>query len=89
MKVLVTAKSAIRHNLEDKLHEIKAPTLLIWGQQDTITPHYVGEKFNELLPNSELIFIDKCGHAPMMEHPRVFNDILEGFLKEQGLYKPG
>jgi pimeloyl-ACP methyl ester carboxylesterase len=87
MKVLVTAKSAIRHNLEDKLEDIVAPTLLIWGQQDTITPHYVGEKFNELIPNSELVFIDECGHAPMMEHPEQFNNILESFLIKQGVLK--
>ena len=84
MKVVVTAKSAIRHNVENKLKDISAPTLLIWGKQDTITPHYVGEKFHELLPNSRLEFIDKCGHAPMMEHPTHFNLLLLDFLKELG-----
>lgn len=80
IRVLATAKSAIRHNLGDKLHEIKAPTLLVWGNQDTITPPFVGEKFKELIPHAKLFFIDKCGHAPMMEHPDVFNKMLEDFL---------
>jgi pimeloyl-ACP methyl ester carboxylesterase len=80
--IIATAKSALRHNLADKLHLIKAPTLLVWGKQDQITPKFVGDKFHELLPNSELIFIDKCGHAPMMEHPELFNQYLENFLKK-------
>jgi pimeloyl-ACP methyl ester carboxylesterase len=84
IRVVATAKSAVRHNLSDKLHAIKAPTLLIWGKQDTVTPPFVGEKFHELIENSELHFVDQCGHAPMMEKPAVFNDILEKFLAKQG-----
>ena len=82
MRVLATAKTAIRHNVGERLGAIKADTLLIWGHQDTITPHYVGEQFNELIENSRLEFIDKCGHAPMMEHPKRFNQILGKFLQE-------
>ncbi|TWI81609.1 pimeloyl-ACP methyl ester carboxylesterase [Lacibacter cauensis] len=80
IKVIALAKSAIRNNLGDELKEIKTPTLLIWGNNDTITPPFVGKEFNKLIPNSELHFIDKCGHAPMMERPDEFNEILNGFL---------
>jgi pimeloyl-ACP methyl ester carboxylesterase len=80
IKVLALAKSAIRNNLGDELKEIKMPTLLIWGNNDTITPPFVGKEFNRLIPHSELHFIDKCGHAPMMERPNEFNEILSGFL---------
>ncbi|MBK6947262.1 MAG: alpha/beta hydrolase [Haliscomenobacter sp.] len=82
IRVIATAKSAVRHNLGDKLHDLSAPTLLVWGNQDTITPPFVGEKFRELIPNSRLVMIDRCGHAPMMEHPEEFNKSLEAFLKE-------
>ena len=82
IRVIKTAKSALRHNLADKLDQIKAPTLLIWGQQDTITPPFVGKKFHELINNSQLIFVDECGHAPMMEHPALFNGHLGKFLSE-------
>ncbi len=82
IRVIATAKSAVRHNLGDKLHQITLPTLLIWGKQDQITPPFVGEKFSELLENSRLIFVDECGHAPMMEHPDTFNRHLESFLDE-------
>ncbi len=82
IRVIATAKSAVRHNLGDKLHQIEAPTLLVWGRDDNITPAFVGEKFNELIENSRLVFLEKCGHAPMMEYPEVFNKHLEGFLSE-------
>lgn len=82
IRVVATAKSAVRHNLGDKLHKIKAPTLLIWGNQDTVTPPFVAEKFHELIAGSRLHFLDKCGHAPMMEKPEEFNRLLESFLEE-------
>jgi pimeloyl-ACP methyl ester carboxylesterase len=80
IKILALAKSAIRNNLGEELNQIKLPTCLIWGNNDTITPPFVGEEFKKLIPNAELHFIDKCGHAPMMEVPTEFNQILEVFL---------
>lgn len=80
IKIIALAKSAIRNNLGEELNEIKQPTLLVWGNNDTITPPFVGHEFNRLIPNSELHFIDKCGHAPMMEVPEEFNKILHQFL---------
>ena len=83
IKIIALAKSAIRHNLGEELGQIKVPTLLIWGKNDNVTPPFVGEEFHKLIPNSELAFIDKCGHAPMMEVPQTFNEILEKFLIAQ------
>ncbi len=80
IRIITTAKSAIRHNLGDKLHDILCPTLLVWGKEDSVTPLFVGEKFKELIPNSQLLIIEKCGHAPMMEKPVEFNAIYEEFL---------
>jgi pimeloyl-ACP methyl ester carboxylesterase len=80
IKIIALAKSAIRNNLGEELNQIKIPTLLIWGKNDTVTPPFVAEEFNKLIPNSELHFIDKCGHAPMMEQPAAFNSILSAFL---------
>ena len=82
IRIIATAKSAVRHNLADKLHQIYVPTLLIWGEGDKVTPPFVGEKFNELIKNSELVLIPKCGHAPMMEAPELFNEHLELFLNK-------
>jgi pimeloyl-ACP methyl ester carboxylesterase len=83
IKIIALAKSAIRNNLGEELNEIKQPTCLIWGNNDTITPPFVGNEFNRLIPNSELHFIDHCGHAPMMEVPGEFNEILATFLSKQ------
>jgi len=82
IRIIITAKSAIRHNLADKLDRIKCPTLLVWGKQDGVTPLFVGEKFNELITTSKLVVVDKCGHAPMMERPDDFNKILSEFLMD-------
>ena len=82
IKIIALAKSAIRNNLGDELNNIKQPTLLIWGNNDTVTPPFVAKEFQKLIPNSELHFIDKCGHAPMMEVPEEFNVILHKFLKK-------
>ncbi len=83
IKIIALAKSAIRNNLGEELGQIKMPTLLIWGKNDKVTPPFVAEDFHKLIPNSELAFIDQCGHAPMMEVPNAFNEILEKFLKAQ------
>ena len=80
IKIIALAKSAIRNNLGEELNGIKQPTCLIWGNNDTITPPFVGKEFHRLIPNSELHFVDKCGHAPMMEVPEEFNKILAAFL---------
>lgn len=81
IRVVVTAKSAVRNNVESSLHLIKCPVLIIWGKEDIVTPSFVGEKFNALIPHSELYILDECGHAPMMEKPDQFNELLLDFLK--------
>ena len=80
IRTLALAKSAIRHNMAKELPKMKTPTAIIWGSQDSVTPPKVAEEFNELLPDSNLYWIDKCGHAPMMEHPDRFNEILESWF---------
>ncbi len=82
IRTLAIAKSAIRHNMRKEIPKMKLPACLIWGKDDNVTPPEVAEEFHELLTNSELNWIDKCGHAPMMEHPDKFNEILEAWLKK-------
>jgi 2-hydroxy-6-oxonona-2,4-dienedioate hydrolase len=82
IKIIALAKSAIRNNLGEELNGIQQPTLLIWGNNDSITPPFVAKEFNKLIPNSELHFVNNCGHAPMMEVPDEFNAILHKFLKK-------
>jgi len=83
IKTLAIAKSAIRHNMSKDLPEMETPTCIIWGKNDIVTPPEVAEVFNELLPDSDLYWIDKCGHAAMMEHPKEFNQILFKWLSDR------
>lgn len=85
IKILTIAKSAIRHNMAKDLPKIMTPTGIIWGKQDAVTPPNVGEEFHKLLPNSTLYWIDKCGHAPMMEHPETFNAHLTDWLSKNNM----
>jgi len=85
LKTLAIAKSAIRHNMSADLPDMEMPVCLIWGKNDRVTPPNVAVEFNNLFPNSNLYWIDKCGHAPMMEHPDEFNTILLSWLKERKL----
>lgn len=82
IRLLAMAKSAIRHNMKKDLHKMHIPVSLIWGKNDKITPPEVALEFNEFLPDSELHWIDKCGHAPMMERPQEFNKLLTAFLEK-------
>ncbi|MDC6365844.1 MULTISPECIES: alpha/beta fold hydrolase [Flavobacteriaceae] len=83
VKTLAIAKSAIRHNMSKDLPHMNTPTCIIWGENDTVTPPNVAKEFHELLPDADLFWIPKCGHAPMMEHPEEFNVILEAWLAQR------
>jgi len=82
IRILSIAKSAIRHNMAKDLENFNLPVCLIWGRNDIVTPPHVAEEFDSLLPHSELFWIDKCGHAAMMEHPETFNEIVDAWLKK-------
>lgn len=83
LKTLAIAKSAIRHNMAKDLPKMKTPTCIIWGENDSVTPPDVADLFHELLPDSDLYWMKKCGHAPMMEHPDEFNEILDAWLQKR------
>jgi pimeloyl-ACP methyl ester carboxylesterase len=85
IRTLAIAKSAIRHNMAKDLPAMNIPTCVIWGKNDNVTPPEVAIDFEKLMPDADLFWIDKCGHAPMMEHPDEFNRILENWLKDRKL----
>ena len=85
IKTLSIAKSAIRHNMAENLPDFNIPVCLIWGEQDGVTPPEVAKDFDRLLPDSELFWVEKCGHAAMMERPDEFNRLLENWLKKRNL----
>lgn len=78
------SRSARRNHLGTKIAEIKVPTLLIWGRQDIVTPPEAAEGFKKSIRDSRLVWIDQCGHAPMIESPEPFGDALLAFINELG-----
>jgi 2-hydroxy-6-oxonona-2,4-dienedioate hydrolase len=73
VRLIAMARSSSADLVEKFLAEITHPTLIAWGANDQLTPPDVAEDFHKALVNSELHFVDECGHAPMMEHPEWFN----------------
>ncbi|MDZ4838433.1 MAG: alpha/beta hydrolase [Bacteroidota bacterium] len=82
LRIIMMAKSAIRHNMNKEVRHIRIPVCLIWGKNDKITPPEVAEEFDRLMPNTELHWINECGHAAMMEKPEEFNPLAESFLRK-------
>lgn len=83
IKTVMLARSAIKHNMLNDLPNIKCPTCIIWGKQDNVTPPEVAVDMNKFIPNSELHWIDHCGHAAMMEKPDEFNEILYQWIQDK------
>ena len=66
--------------LNDRLGEIKKPTLIIWGKQDGLLPVADAYKFNKGIAGSDLVLFDQCGHVPQLERPADFNKKVLEFL---------
>jgi pimeloyl-ACP methyl ester carboxylesterase len=68
---------------EDEVRGIKAPTLLVWGANDKLSPPANADKLNAVIKGSRKVLIDKAGHYPFLEHPDKFNQVVREFLKLQ------
>lgn len=86
LNLIHAARSAKKDNLADRLKEIKVPTLLVWGEDDTVTTMDVAHQFEKLIPNAKLVSIKNCGHAPMIEYPEWFSEQVESFVKEHSRF---
>ena len=86
LNLIHSARSAKKDNLLEYLPQIKVPTLLLWGEDDEITTMKVAEQFHDNIPNSKLVTIKNCGHAPMIEYPDWFSEQVRNFLAEHSLY---
>ncbi|MCB0319000.1 MAG: alpha/beta hydrolase [Bdellovibrionales bacterium] len=86
LNLIHAARSAKRDNLEKVLNQIKVPTLLLWGEDDEVTTMKVAKDFERLIPDSQLVTIKNCGHAPMIEYPEWFSNEVEKFLKTQSSF---
>ncbi|MEO0376699.1 MAG: alpha/beta hydrolase [Cyanobacteria bacterium P01_A01_bin.17] len=68
--------------LDNKLNSLVSPTLIIWGRDDKLTPLSLGERFQREIPNSRLMAIERCAHAPYIEQVEQFNQAVIHFLKD-------
>lgn len=75
------ARSSKRYQVSSFLNKIDHPVLLVWGLHDPVSPPESALHFNDLLSNSEIRFIEDCGHVPMLEKPQQFVAHLQAFLK--------
>jgi len=76
------SRSARRDHLGERIGEIAAPTLLVWGKQDVVTPPEAADIFKRTIKDSRLVWFDRCGHAPMVECPEEFSAALAAFVRE-------
>ncbi len=76
------SRSARKNHLGARIGELAAPTLLIWGNQDVVTPPEAAREFYRLLPDARIIWFDQCGHVPMVEKPDDFAEALLAFIAE-------
>ena len=70
----------VNEDLTDKLQHIKAPTLLIWGENDTATPLSDAKKMERLIPDAGLVSFAGCGHYSFLDNPMQFAAVLRSFL---------
>jgi len=84
-------RSAKRDHLGDQLHKVPVPVVIPWGKQDNVTPPEVAEQFHQLLPESRLVWIDECGHAPQIEKPTEVASAVSDFIQalDAGVHSTG
>lgn len=80
LRLLRVARAAKCRNIEERLPAIGVPTCIIWGADDRITPPEAAHRFHALIQGSELFLLSRCGHAPMLEQPAVFNALVAAWL---------
>jgi pimeloyl-ACP methyl ester carboxylesterase len=83
LKVLSVDEDTSRSGTLSNFSKLTMPTLLIWGDKDTITPLSQGEKLKTIIPNSSLDVLKNLGHIPQIEDPGLFNRSLLAFLTRQ------
>ena len=80
------SRSVFKDHMGGKLGQIGAPTMVLWGRQDQITLPEAAEQFADEIPDAELVWIEQCGHAPMIERPAEFADALLRFGERLGIH---
>jgi 2-hydroxy-6-oxonona-2,4-dienedioate hydrolase len=76
------SKSSRKNHVTNDMGRIKAPTLVVWGRNDVVTPPEAGTEFAAKIPDARIVWFDECGHVPMVERPDDFAGAMREFLEE-------
>ncbi|MFO0858613.1 MAG: alpha/beta hydrolase [Phycisphaerales bacterium] len=74
------SRTARRNHLGEDLCKVQCPTLLVWGKQDVVTPPEACEQFAANIPKNRVVWLDQCGHVPMVEKVEDFARELNSYL---------
>ena len=77
-------RASLDYDFRDRLPEIRQPTLIVWGENDSIIPVRDAQEFERLIPDSRKVVMKDTGHIPMAERPETFNRLMLEFLAETG-----
>jgi pimeloyl-ACP methyl ester carboxylesterase len=77
-------RASLSYDFRDRLPEIRQPTLIVWGEYDSILPVRDADEFERLIEDSRKVVMENTGHVPMIERASAFNDMLSRFLAETG-----
>jgi pimeloyl-ACP methyl ester carboxylesterase len=77
-------RASLNYDFRDRLPDIRQPTLIVWGEKDSIIPVKDAHEFERLIPDSRKVVMKDTGHVAMAERPQTFNDLLMEFLAERG-----
>ena len=80
LSLFAAINQLLRSDWSHVLSSIEAPTLIIWGDRDSVTPLKIGKAIQNAIHGSELVVIEHAGHTPMWDQPEVFNQKLLDFL---------
>jgi pimeloyl-ACP methyl ester carboxylesterase len=76
--------ASVQYDYRDRLGEIRCPTLILWGENDSVITVDDAHEYERLISDSRKTVMEDTGHVPMFERPRAVNDVLLEFFAETG-----
>ena len=73
-------RACVTYDYRDRLGEIACPTLIVWGEDDSVISVEDAHEYERLIRGSEKVVLEDTGHVPQLERPQAFNDALVEFL---------
>lgn len=81
--LLATSRNWHATRIERDAHLIIQPTLIVWGEEDTVTPISDGHKLHDSILNSRFVILKDCGHVPPEERPEPFAELVTEFCRDR------